>query len=178
MFAALSPNTQRVLNSLAYTALVAVVAGLGYLTFEVGSRKTAPGPVADEPGPEALIDVDAFSTRLVRTTEGERLNMALRLRLTRPGILDCHVYLVARNDRATPKLWAVWPPEAAGSNVTGGGHFRGGATPRGEPISVGAGWTRVAGTVSHPTGRPPFETVVLYVVARNGQVLLARPFPI
>lgn len=176
MFAGPSPKTRRILNSLAYTALVAVVAGLGYLTFEVGSRKDAAGAGADDPGPGTLIDVDAFSTRLVRTADGERLTLGVRLRLTRPGPVDCHVYFVARNDRATPKLWAVWPPESAGTNVTGGGHFSGGAVPTGKPLSLGTSWTRVTGSVTHPAGRPPFETVVLYVVARNGQVLLARPF--
>lgn len=178
MLRGLSPSTRRVLNSLAYTALVAVVAGLGYLTFEVGSRKAEPGPAPDEPAPEALIDVDAFSTRIVQTPEGERLTIAVRLRLTRPGTFDCHVYLVARNDRVTPKLWAVWPPQSAGINVTGGGHFSGRAAATGEPLTLGPRWTRIAGAVTHPPGRPPFETVVLYVVTRDGQVLLARPFPV
>lgn len=176
MFTVTSRKTRRLLSSLAYTALVAVVAGLGYLTFEVISRKQAAGPSTDDSGPGATIDVDAFTTRVVQTSEGERLNVALRLRLLRPGTLECHVYLVARNDRVTPKLWAVWPPESAGTNVTGGGHFSGGAAPTGERISLGTGWFRISGSMVHPTGRPPFETVVLYVVARNGQVLLARPF--
>jgi len=178
MFAAPSRKTRRLLSSLAYTALVAVVAGLGYLTYEVISRKQAPTQTSDDPGPGAIIDVDAFTTRLVQTSEGERLNVVLRLRLTRPGTVECHVYFVARNDRVAPKLWAVWPPESARTNVTGGGHFTGGAAPTGQPITLGTSWIRIAGSVAHPAGRPPFETVVLYVVAHNGQVLLARPFSV
>lgn len=178
MFQSLAPRWRRLINSLAYTALVAVAAGLGYLTFRATERRNEPRPtseVADITLP--LIDVSAFSARSEKSSEIERLNLSLRLRLTAHATVDCYVYILARNAHVVPKLWAVWPAQASAA-VTAGGHFRGGSPPTGEPVQLTSSWTRVSATLQHPPGQPPFDTVTVYVLNARGEVLLERPFPL
>ncbi len=177
MFASLAPRWRRLLNSVAYTVLVALAAGLGYLTYEATTHRHGqqPGNEAPETVPMPLIDISNFSARREKSSDAERLSVALRLRLTAPAEVDCFVYVVARNARASPKLWAVWPTEAAGA-ITAGGHFRGGTPPTGAPLQLTSGWTRLNATLQHPLGQPPFDTVTVYVVGTKGEVLLERPF--
>jgi len=175
------PRWRRISSSLAYSALVAVVAALGYLTFQAiganrGARE-ADTESAEVPAPP-LIDLDSFAIRQERTSETERLNVSFRVRLTSIGGVDCNVYIVARNDRSTPRLWAVWPPQDEGGAITGGGHLRAGAPPMGAPFTLTSDWTRINGSFDHPPGSPPFETVIIYVVGSKGEILLARPFTI
>jgi len=178
MFQSLAPHRRRLINSLAYTALVAVAAGLGYLTFRATERRNEPRPtseVADITLP--LIDVSAFSARSEKSSDVERLNLSLRLRLTAHATVDCYVYILARNAHVVPKLWAVWPAQASAA-VTAGGHFRGGTPPTGEPVQLTSSWTRVSATLQRPPGQPPFDTVTVYVLNARGEVLLERPFPL
>lgn len=180
MFRTPSPRWRPVVNSLAYTGLVALVAGLGYLTFravnEHRHQTESNGEAAAEPSSVALVDFDSFSTRREKSSDAERLSVSLRLRLTAPGTLDSYVYILARNDRVSPRLWAVWPPQGPDGAVTQGGHFRGTTPTTGEPVKLTPSWTRITASVDHPPGQPPFDTVMVYVVSPKGDILLARPF--
>ncbi len=172
-----SPRWRRLINSLAYGALVATVVGLGYLTFRSVSERrhaTADGAAQTENVP--LIDLSNFATRREKTSDAERLTVSLRLRLTTPGTLDCYAYILARNTRETPKLWAVWPTQGPGGAVTAGGHFNSSNPSTGEPLQLTPSWTRIGATLPHPPGQPPFDTVTIYLVSPKGEVLLARPF--
>jgi hypothetical protein len=180
MFGSLSPRWRRLLSSLAYSALVALVAGLGYLTFRTVSEHRhggeSNGDANVEPTNPSLVDFDGFSTRRERSSDTERLAISLRLRLTAPGSIDSYVFVVARNDHVSPRLWAVWPQQGPGGAVTAGGHFRGSSPTTGEPVKLTPSWTRITASVVHPPGRPPFETVLVYVVTARGDILLSRPF--
>ncbi len=177
MFRSLAPRWRRLLNSVAYTVLVALAAGLGYLTYEATTHRHGQQPGSEPPESVTLplIDISSFSARREQSSDAERLNVALRLRLTAHAEVDCFVYVVARNTHVSPRLWAVWPTEAAGA-VTAGGHFRGGTPPTGEPMQLTSSWTRLNATLQHPLGQPPFDTVTVYVVGAKGEVLLERPF--
>jgi hypothetical protein len=179
MLESLSPRWRRLLSSVAYTALVAFVAGLGYLTFHAISERrgsTEGSPVTDAEGETIpLVQFDGFTSRLERSSDAERINVSLRLRLTAAGSLDCQLYVVARNDHTTPKLWGVWPTQGPDGAITAGGHFRGGAK-SGEPITLTTSWTRISASILHPPGLAAYETVALYVIGPKGDILLARPF--
>ncbi len=177
MLESLAPRWRRLINSLAYTALVAVAAGLGYLTFEATAHRHGLPPASELPETITvpLIELSGFSARKEKSSDGERLNVSLRLRVTARANVDCSVYVVARNDRVSPKLWVVWPAQAAGA-VTAGGHFRGDSPPTGEAVQLTTSWMRINATLQHPLGQPPFDTVTVYVVSPKGEVLLERPF--
>src|SRR5437870_743081 len=89
MLDALSPRWRRLLGSLAYSALVAVVAGLGYLTFRATTERhdTAAKSAATAGDSETipLVEFDAFSSRFERSSDSERISVSFRLRLTAPG---------------------------------------------------------------------------------------------
>jgi len=179
MFRSLPPHRRRLLSSVVYSALVATVAGLGYLTSQViGERRHGANGV--EPSAESvsmpLVDIANFAARHEKSTDGERLAVSLRLRLTAPGSIDCFVFVVARNDHVSPRLWAVWPPEEAGGAVSVGGHFRVSNPTAGYPLKLTQSWTRMSATLSHPVGQPRFETATVYVVSAVGEVLLSHPF--
>ena len=60
--------------------------------------------------------------------------------------------------------------------VSGGGHFSGSNPAAGQPVTLASRWTRITASLDHPLGKPPFDTVMLYVVSPKGEILLARPF--
>jgi hypothetical protein len=177
MLKSLPPRWRHLINSLAYTALVAVAAGLGYLTFRATTQRHGPQPGGELPEAVTvpLIDVNAFSARREKSSDTERLTVSLRLRLTARAAVDCYVYVLARNEHVSPKLWVVWPTPAVRA-VTAGGHFRGGTPLTGEPVQLTSSWTRISATLPHPPGQPPFDTVTVYVLNARGAVLLERPF--
>ncbi len=173
-----SPQRRRLLNSLGYSLLVAVVVALGYLTFTAVSQRRNDAAAPADGGDDTtigLVQFDSFSARLERNTDNERLAVSLRLRLTAPGTLDCFAYVIARNDHVEPKLWGAWPASASEGAITSAGHFRGG-TRSGEPITLGPNWNRLTAAIPHPPGEPAFDTVLVYIVGPKGNVLLARPF--
>jgi hypothetical protein len=180
MFESLSPRSRRLLNSIAYGALVVVVTVLGYLTFHAVSEHRRGGAVsseastADETTP--LFDIANFAARQERSTEAERLTVSLRVRLTKPANIDAFVFVLARNDNVSPRVWAVWPTQGPGGVVTSGGHLRTQDPASGEPVQLSPSWTRITATLDHPPGHPPFDTVYIYVVDPKGEILLARPF--
>jgi hypothetical protein len=174
-----SPRARRLLSSVGYAALVAVVTALGYLTYRaVNEHRISDAATEAENvgGSVPVIDVADFSARREKSSDSERLTISLRVRLTERGPLDCYLFVLARNDRTSPKLWAVWPTQGPGGAVTAGGHFRGNHPASGQPIRLTSSWARISATLPHPPELPPFETVMVYVVSPKGVVLLSRPF--
>ncbi len=180
MLQSLSPPWRRFISSLAYCTLVAVVSALGYLTFRAVSerreRDAAHEAIGTEQASVALVEFESFSTRRERTSDAERLNVSLRLRLTVSDSIQSYVYILARNDHVSPALWAVWPTQGPNGALTAQGHFRGNAPATGEPVTLTSSWARINASIVHPPGQPPFDMVILYVVSAKGDVLLARPF--
>jgi len=188
MFESLSPRWRAVVNSVAYSALVALVIGLGYFTFRaIKERRSneaasgaaaAAGSDAGEAAALPLVELDNFSTRREKSSDGERLQVSLKLRLSAAASMDCYVFVLARNDHAAPKLWAVWPTQGPGGAITSGGNFTSSNPAAGQAVTLNGGWLRLNASVDHPFGKPPFDTVVVYVVSPKGQILLSRPFAV
>ncbi|MFQ5666060.1 MAG: hypothetical protein ACE5I7_06465 [Candidatus Binatia bacterium] len=176
----MSARWRRPVSSVAYSALVALVVALGYLTFHaVSERGRALQDMAvasTERGAVLSVEIANFSARQEKSSDSERLTVSLRMRLTAPGTMNSYVYVLARNDHASPKLWAVWPHQGRGGAVTAGGHLRTNSPKTGEPVHLSSRWTRVTATLAHPPGRAPFETVMVYVVSPKGEIVLSRPF--
>lgn len=162
----------RVAAALMLIALV-FLAAYGYQVRLQRDEETAePAPAA----PSSPIELDRFAARLEKTNEGERLTVGLRLRTSAAGPLDCHVFVVARTDRGTPHGWAIWPPDSPGMAISAGGHFHAAHPASGYSVSLNSGWQRVDAVLPLPEGRPPYDSVVVYVVGDSGNILLARPF--
>ncbi|MBX3027885.1 hypothetical protein KF840_23575 [bacterium] len=135
-----------------------------------------------EPAPDARQQRDAvlfdrFAARRERSEEGERLSVSLRLRTSASVSLPCYVFVVARAEQATPRLWAAWPPEAEGAAISTGGHFHGARPDAGFALTLSDAWQRITATVPEPA-RADFDTVIVYVVDPAGRILLARPFKV
>lgn len=122
------------------------------------------------------IEFDRFSARRERSAGGDRLSVSLRLRTSMSVSLPCYVFVVARNDQTSPKLWAIWPAQPPGPAITAGGHFHGATPTTGYAVTLSDQWERITATVPHPSGGTSFDTVVVYVVDGDGRILLARPF--
>jgi hypothetical protein len=153
--------------------LGSAVLGLAWLAYQ---RQAAPPPAPAPSAPAARVEFDRFSARHERSPGGERLSVSLRLRAGADAALPCFVFVVARNDRVTPKRWAIWPAQAPGPAITAGGHFHGMSPQAGYPLTLGRAWTRLSASMPDPPAGAAFETVVLYVLAADGRVLLTRPF--
>jgi hypothetical protein len=179
MFRSLSPRWRRLINSVAYGALVLLVVGLGYLTLRAINERRHGAESTEQNAESAilpLVDISNFSARRERTSDEERLSVSLRLRLTAPGTVDCFVYVLARNDRVSPKLWGVWPTQGTAGAVTAGGHFGATNPASGSAVTLTPSWSRIIASIDHTLGQPPFETVMVYVVSPKGEILLSRPF--
>jgi hypothetical protein len=122
------------------------------------------------------IEFDRFSARRERSAEGDRLSISLRLHTSMGVSLPCYVFVVARNDQVSPKLWAIWPPQPPGPAITAGGHFHGAAPASGYAVTLSDQWERINVTVPQPNGGATFDTVEVYIVDPDGRILLARPF--
>ncbi len=161
-----------------YTSLVALVAGLGYLTFQAVSdqrRRAEPASDGSEQATLPLVELDGYLPRHEKSSDMERLNVSVRVRINAPGTMDCWIFVVARNDRVAPKLWAAWP-KGAEAAITAGGHFRGNDPAAGHQVTLTSSWTRINASLDHPPGQPPFDTVMVYVVNVKGEIVLVRPF--
>ncbi len=147
----------------------------------LGTARIDPSPVVPQapPGAErAQVRFDRFSAHRERSDAGERLSVSLRLR-TGPGErLSCFVFVVARNDHVTPRVWSIWPPQPPGPVITVGGHFHGANPAAGHPLILSDAWQRLTATVPYPPGGSAFDTVVVYVLTAEGRILLARPFSV
>jgi|SRR5579862_4283867 len=122
------------------------------------------------------IEFDHFSARHEHGADGDRLVIGLRIRTTQSVSLPCYMFIVARNDQATPKLWAIWPPQPPGPSITASGHFHGATPTTGYALTLSERGERVAATIPQASDAPPFDTVVVYVIDPDGRTLLSRPF--
>jgi hypothetical protein len=156
--------------------LVVLVAALGALL--AGRRTlldTGPPAAADPRQQREAVLFDRFAARRERSDEGDRLSVSIRLRTSASVSLPCFVFLVARTEQATPRAWAVWPPQSPGPAVSTGGHFHGATPDTGQAVTLTDTWERVTATMRQPAAAP-FDTVIVYVVDPAGRILLARPF--
>ncbi len=167
---------KRLFSSLAYSALVGVVAALGYFTLQIlesAPREEQAPPAAD---PAALVEFEGFSARYESINEQRRLRVSIRLRAATTKPLDCQVYFVAKGERTNGQQFAVWPTLGPGGPFSSGGHFRGGPISHGAPVHLTQAWQRVSGDMPLPSPGSTFNTVTLYVFGPRGEVFLSRPF--
>ena len=164
----------------ATAALILLAIGAGVFAFLAQGRLTRYEVVPVVSGPAlaktAGVEFDRFSALRERNPEGEQLRVSLRLRTNEESDLACYVFVVARNDGATPKVWTIWPTQTPGSAITAGGHFHGRDPQSGHSMTLTGSWSRVTATLPYPPSGQPYNTVSVYVVGDDGQVLLARPF--
>ncbi|HUI27219.1 MAG TPA: hypothetical protein VL403_14145 [Candidatus Kryptonia bacterium] len=165
---------RRAANSAAFSTLLVVVLVLGYLALTRVLQHQPTTTAGAEAAP--TIEIDRFAARHERGGDGERLSVSLRLRTNLPEPLSGFVFVVARNDHVTPHIWAIWPPEAVGAAITAGGHFHGAAPASGQPLTMSGSWERITAVLPHDLGAPPFDTVTVYFVSPQGQIILSRPF--
>lgn len=163
------------MTSVAYTALVAVVAALAYMSF-VNVQVRRDQELSEAPEQSQPIELGSFSTRIEKTAESERLVVSFKARLTAGSSLDVHVYVAARNDHSTPQVWAVWPPQPPNGAFTQGGHFRSHDPTTGHAVTLIDSWQRITAPIAKAKQAVSFDTVIVYVVAADGEILLARPF--
>lgn len=156
-------------------ALVAAAAGL--LMARSLLLDEPPSPATDARAQRDAVLFDRFAARRERSDEGDRLTISVRLRTSASVSLPCYVFLVARHDQVTPRVWAAWPPQAQGPAVSAGGHFHGATPESGYAVTLTDTWERVTATIPQPP-TTPFDTVVIYVVDPAGRILLARPFKV
>jgi len=160
--------------------LVLLTLVLGLLVFlaatHIPASTSLPVPTASAPSATTTVLFDRFSALWERSPDGERLHVSLRLRATTAADLPCFVFVLARNDHARPKVWAVWPPQQPGPAITSGGHFHGADPTKGYAVTLTGRWERINATLPHSPGVPPYETVLVYVVGTDGKVFLSRPF--
>jgi hypothetical protein len=135
-----------------------------------------PTPPAPAVARANAVDFDRFSSFWERSPDGERLHVSLRLRTSGTLELPCFVFVLARNERSTPKTWAIWPPQPPGPVVTFGGHFLGNEPSKGQPVKLTERWERITAVLPALPGSPPYDTVLVYVLGESGRILLARPF--
>jgi hypothetical protein len=158
--------------------LLAVCVGLVTLLSARRHRTTASPSTAAAPAAARTnaVDFDRFSSFWERSPDGERLHVSLRLRTSSATELPCFVFVLARNERSTPKAWAIWPPQPPGPVVTFGGHFLGNDPTKGQPVTLTGRWERITAILPVIPGRPPYDTVLVYVLGESGKIFLARPF--
>jgi hypothetical protein len=163
-------------DRIAALLLVVLVAALAALLAARRTlRDTGPPPVADARLQRDAVLFDRFTARRERSDEGDRLSVSVRLRTSASVSLPCFVFLLARGEQATPRVWAAWPAQSPGSAVSAGGHFHGATPDAGHAVTLTDSWERITATIPQPPATP-FDTVVVYVVDPAGRILLARPF--
>jgi hypothetical protein len=152
--------------------LLAMLAGIALTACrEPPTAETAP------PRPQR-VEIDRVSARLEKSDSSERLIVSLTVRAAGPSPLNCFLFVVARADRAIPRLWAIWPTENPGLAISAGGHFHAAHPASGHSLELDDGWQRVDAVLPRTPGQPPFDFAVAYIVGPSGTVLLAHPFPI
>jgi len=166
-------------DQLAALLLLLLIAALGVaVVLRRSVFETDDQPIQRARTQHDAIEFERFSARRERSPEGDRLSISMRLRTSMSVSLPCYVFVVARNDQASPKLWAIWPPQPAGPAITAGGHFHGASPSSGYAVTLSDQWERIDATVPHPSGGLTFDTVEVYIVDPEGRILLSRPFRI
>jgi hypothetical protein len=132
--------------------------------------------VSPPPAERALVRFSRFSANRDRNEQGERLTVSMRLRTDLGKDLDCFAFVVARNDHVSPHLWSIWPPQSPGAAITTGGHFHGATPSAGHRMTLNDRWQRLTATVPRTDAEQQYDTVVVYLLAPDGKILLARPF--
>jgi hypothetical protein len=158
---------------LAGAVLLLTLASLAAFGYQL--RRWEAEHVSEPVNPPAPIEVDRFAARLEKGSDDERLNVSLRLRATGAESIECFVFVVARSDRVTPRVWAIWPGRAPGA-ISSGGHFHAAHPASGHAATLTEEWERIEAVIPRQPGQPPFDEVVAYVVSPAGTILLARPF--
>jgi hypothetical protein len=163
-----------------FAAVICGLAAAAWLVWQPPSFVSARLGNAPLPSAESrpTIEFDHFSTRHERSSEGSRLTVSMRMRTNAEDGLSCYLFIVASNERGSPKTWAIWPPEANGLVVTASGHFHGASPTTGRAITLTTGWQRITATLPDPINGASFDLVEVYVVGEAGGVLLSRPFRI
>lgn len=156
-------------------ALLLLVLAVGVALLVRRSLPAASDAGSDVRAQRDAVLFDRFSARRERSVEGDRFSVSLRLRTSASVSLPCSIFVVARNDSLTPKLWAIWPPQAPGPAITAGGHFHGGTPSAGYAMTLTDAWERVTATFPNPSSGG-FDVVLVYVVDPAGRILLSRPF--
>lgn len=157
-------------------ALVVILGILAAGVYQLRRHDTDDTAESAGTAPLAPVEIDRFSARLEKSNEEERLTVSLRLRATGSEPLECFVFVVARAERGSPRQWAIWPAESPGMAISAGGHFHAAHPASGYPLSLARGWERIDAVLPHAADQPPFDSVSVYVVGANGNVLLERPF--
>jgi hypothetical protein len=172
-----TPSSQHRSGIVAVALLLVLLGVLALLSARRAPTTTGPS-TAPSPGVVRTnaVDFDRFSSFWERSPDGERLHVSLRLRTTGTAELPCFVFVLARNERSSPRAWAIWPPQPPGPVVTFGGHFLGSDPGKGQALTLTERWERISAILPHTAGRPPYDTVLVYVLGKNGNTLLARPF--
>jgi len=156
-------------------ALVAV-ALLGAYAYQLRHQQPDEAQEASSAAPLAPIEVDRFSARLEKSNDEERLSVGFRLRSNAKDPLECYLFVVARTERGTSRSWAIWPSGSPGLAISAGGQFHAAHPASGHPLSLGRDWERIDAVFDRTPGQQPFDSVSIYVVSGNGNILLARPF--
>lgn len=141
-------------------------------------RSQDAAPATPRPPAPIVVEADRFTAHLERSADAEQLSVSVRLRTNAPEPLVCFAFLVARTDRGAPRAWSIWPSEIPGHAISAGGHFHAAHPTTGFPLSLTPSWARVDATLPLAAGQPEFDFVVVYVVNPDGEILLARPFPL
>jgi hypothetical protein len=165
---------RRAANPAAFSFSLAAVLALAYLALTRASEPSGSNGPVEVAG--ALIEFDRFSARRERSGEADQLSVSFRLRAASTEPLRGFAFVVARNDHVAPHAWAIWPPQARGLAISSGGHFHGATPTAGESFTLTDSWERLTAVLPHNPSHPPFDTVVVYFVSPQGQVLLSRPF--
>jgi len=161
---------------IAGVALLVVLSLLAAGVYQLRQPQTDDAVESAGAAPLAPVELDRFSARLEKANDEERLSVSLRLRATGAEPLECFVFVVARTERGAPRSWAIWPAESPGMAISAGGQFHAAHPASGYPLSLGRGWERIDAVLPRTAEQPPFDSVSVYVVGPNGNVLLARPF--
>lgn len=159
--------------------LLLVLAGGAWLVWSPDSpfRSLANDSPAGNSNQHPTIELDRFSARDERSTDGNRLNVFMRMRINTEQGLPCFVFVVAR-DRSNSKNWAIWPPQKPGLSVTASGHFHGGTPTAGQAMTLTTSWQRITAILPDPDTGDPFDLVVVYIVSPTGSILLSRPYAV
>jgi hypothetical protein len=131
----------------------------------------APNAVAGEE-----VALDRLDAHLEKTDDQEQLRVTLRLRGLGTDPIECYLFLVARSENSASIQWAIWPPGSPGLAISAGGHFHAAHPASGHSLLLGDSWEHIDALLPLAADQPAYDSVVVYLVRPNGNILLERPF--